>query len=234
MLEQMERKRRLIAPALALTLLVGGCSGDEDDAAPSEPPDQAGAPTLRQRPADLDVSIARLSGSLPNAATRDLTRRLGRVVGTWIGGGFLPGGYPREHFAGYAAFTPDAARLARRDAGVTSNVRLGTSWVSVVPTLQRVRLYVFAPGHRPSGATAHVELVLVGAGTAGAVSELAVTGDLYLTRAPAGWRIFGFDLNRSVGDPGSYTARSAERDENTGKPDSERSKRHSQRQERPR
>jgi hypothetical protein len=103
--------------------------------------------------------------------------------------------------------------LARGSAGVTSNVRLGPRWVQVVPTRRVVRLDVFAPGHRASGATAGVELVMVGVGAAGAASELVVTGDLYLTKTDAGWRIFGFDLNRSVGEPGDFATRSAGRDE---------------------
>jgi hypothetical protein len=206
-------RRRLLAPALALVLLTGGCSDDDDDSSPPEPPGEAAAPTLRQEPAPLDVKIARLAGHLPKAAARDLSQRLGRVVATWFDGAFLAGDYPREHFAGYASFTRDAARLARGSAGVTSNVRLGPRWVQVVPTRRVVRLDVFAPGHRASGATAGVELVMVGVGAAGAASELVVTGDLYLTKTDAGWRIFGFDLNRSVGEPGDFATRSAGRDE---------------------
>jgi hypothetical protein len=200
-------RRRLVGSALALALLVGGCSDDDGDSDAAEPPGQAGAPTLRQRPADLDVRIARLAGHLPKAAARDFSQRLGRVVGTWFDGAFLAGDYPRRHFAGYAVFTADAARLARRSAGVTTNARLGPRWVQVVPTRRVVRLYVFAPGHRASGATARIELVMVGVGSAGVASELAVTGELYLTKTEAGWRIFGFDLNRTVGEPGSYAAR---------------------------
>jgi hypothetical protein len=207
-----DMRRRLLAPALALALLVGGCSGDEADDEAAEPPGQAGAPTLRQHPADLDVRIARVAGHLPKATARDVSQRLGRVVATWFDGAFLTGDYPREHFAGYASFTRDAARLARRSAGITSNVRLGPRWVEVVPTRRVVRLHVFAPGHRASGATASVELVMVGIGSAGDASELAVTGDLYLTKTDAGWRIFGFDLNRSVGEPGDFAGRSGRRD----------------------
>jgi len=202
-------RRRLAVPAISLVLLAGACSDDGggEETTP-EPADRAaGAPTLRQQPADLDVEIARLSGALPKAAAQDLSQRLGRVVATWFDGGFLTGDYPRENFAGYASFTPDAARLARRDAGVTSNAQLGSQWVQVVPTRQVVRLYVFAPAHRPSGATARVELVMVGMSDAGTASELAVTGELFLTKTDNGWRIFGYDLQRSVGKPGAYADR---------------------------
>lgn len=201
-------RRRLAVPAAALALLVGGCSddGDDEDSAP-EPADQAGSTTLRQRPAAMDVEIARLAGALPKAEARDLSRRLGRVVATWFDGGFVAGDYPRENFSGYASFTKGAARLARQSADVTTNAQLGPQWVDAVPTRRRVRLFVFAPGHRPSGATAEVELVLVGVNKAGSAAELAVTGKLYLTMNNAGWRIFGFDLHRSVGKPGDYAAR---------------------------
>jgi hypothetical protein len=200
-------RRRLAVPAVALALLVGGCSDEGDDDGSPEPAGQAASSTLRQRPAGLDVEIARLAGALPKAEARDLTKRLGRVVATWFDGGFVAGDYPRQSFSGYASFTDGAARLARRSAAVTTNVRLGRQWVDAVPTRQRVRLFVFAPGHRPSGATAEVELVMAGVNKAGSAAELAVTGKLYLTKANAGWRIFGFDLHRSVGKPGDYAAR---------------------------
>jgi hypothetical protein len=213
-----------VAPALTLVVLLGGCSDDsDDDAAVPDPPSRAGAPTIRQQPVGLDVKIARLAGHLPKAATRNLTHRLGRVVEGWFKGGFLTGDYPRKNFAGYASFTADAAKLARRDAEVTTNVQLGSQWTQVVPTRQRVRLFVFAPAHRPSGATADVQLVMIGAGSSGAMSELAVTGQLYLTKTESGWRIFGFDLQRSVGDPGSFVAHlRATRDKQPAKPKADR------------
>jgi hypothetical protein len=201
-------RRRLAVPAVALALLVGGCSDDGDDEGPApEPADQAASTTLRQRPAALDVEIARLAGALPKAEARQINQRLGRVVATWFNGGFVDGDYPRKNFDGYASFTKGAARLARQSAGVTTNAQLGPQWVDAVPTRQRVRLFVFAPGHRPSGATAEVELVLLGVDKAGSTAELAVTGKLYLTKNTTGWRIFGFDLHRSVGKPGDYAAR---------------------------
>jgi len=219
-------RRRLAVPATALVLLAGGCSDDDGEETTPEPADRAGAPTLRQQPAALDVEIARLSGALSKAAARDLSQRLGRVVATWFDGGFLTGDYPRKSFAGYASFTPDAARLARRDAGVTTNAQLGSQWVQVVPTRQVVRLYVFAPAHRPSGATARIELVVVGIDDAGTASELAVTGELFLTKTDNGWRIFGYDLQRSVGKPGAYLARQrAQREQpDTQKPKTQKPK----------
>ena len=198
-------RRRLAVPAVALALLVGGCSDDDEGSEP-EPADEAASSTLRQRPAALDVEIARLAGALPKAEARALTQRLGRVVAAWFKGSFA-GDYPRQNFDGYASFTKGAARLARQSAGVTSNVQLGKQWVDAVPTRQRVRLFVFAPGHRASGATAEIELLMVGVNEAGSAAELAVTGKLYLTKNSTGWRVFGFDLNRSVGKPGDYAAR---------------------------
>ena len=192
---------------VALALLAAACSGDDDDSSAPEPTNQSGAPTLKQQPANLDVKIARVSGALPKADAKAVSKRLGHVVATWFNGGFLSGDYPRSSFTGYhAAFTPGAAKLAKRDSSVTTNAQLGSQWVQVVPTRQVVRLYVFAPGHRASGATARVELVMVGADEGGSASELAVTGQLYLTKTKAGWRIFGFDLQRAVGAPGAYVA----------------------------
>lgn len=201
---------------VALAVLAGACSGGDDDSPAAEPASQSGAPTLQQQTAGLDVKIARVSGTLPKADADAVSKRLGNVVATWFDGGFLSGDYPRTSFSGYDdAFTPGAAKLAERDSGVTTNAQLGSQWVQVVPTRRVVRLYVFAPGQRVSGATAQVELVMVGADEGGSASELAVTGQLYLTKTKAGWRIFGFDLQRSVGAPGAYVAKlRAQREKN--------------------
>ena len=67
-----------------------------------------------------------------------------------------------------------------------------------------MQLVAFAPHGRAVGATAVVQLVLLGLRADGNRVEIAVTGDLYLTRPGQPWQVFGYDLQRSTGAPGSY------------------------------
>lgn len=127
------------------------------------------------------------------------------MVGSWLDAGFVAGSYPRTAFPdAYARFTPQAAKLAQQQAAVTSNAVLGPELVDVTATHRSVRVYAFSPAGRPAGATAVVTLVLLGTRSDGSHLELTVTGDLDLTPGRSGWQVFGFDLQRSVGAPGTY------------------------------
>ena len=64
-----------------------------------------------------------------------------------------------------------------------------------------VSVTAFAPKGSAVGATADVALVLQGVAESGRRSRLSVTGELHLTRVDGNWRIFGYDLQRSVHAP---------------------------------
>ena len=207
--------------AACLVLATSACTGDDAD--PSDSSDPSGmsdpvassepAPSLQQEPAPQKVTVRRVWGRWPggvqSARTRHVVRQAGGAVTGWMNGGYVGVAYPAEgqdSFDGaFATFTPGAAREAEGQDGLTINTELAADLVDTVPTRRRVSMAVYAPHGRAVGATASVQLVLLGLRTDGNRVETAVTGDLYLTR-PAGqpWRVFGYDLQRSTAAPGSY------------------------------
>jgi hypothetical protein len=68
------------------------------------------------------------------------------------------------------------------------------------------RVSALAVGGRPVGASAQLLLVVVGAREDGSQVELVIRGELNLTPAGRIWKVFGFDLQRSVGKPGTFAA----------------------------
>lgn len=200
----------LVCAALGVVLLAG-CDGDSDDgdegnraSAPVPTTAVTDATTLTVRAVPLAARVVRVAGHLPSPQRRSVVKHLTAPVRSWLDGGFVAGDYPHDDFsAAFSSFTPGAARLARRQERVTTNTALGPDLVAAVPTRQAVRFSVFAPHGRAAGATAEVTLVLLGARADDTEVEVAVSGELYLTR-DEGWRVFGFDLRRNVGAPGSY------------------------------
>jgi len=203
----------LLASAVIGATALVGCDDDKTTAptpsptSASDPTTVSGAPTLTMRPARLETRLVRLAGHLPRERRRSVVASIARPVRSWLRAGFVGGDYPRRDFPGaFADYTRDAARLASRQDEVTTNAALGADLVDVVPTRRTVRLSVFAPHGRAAGATADVTLVLLGIRADESEVELAVTGQLYLTR-DGGWQVFGFDLARTLGAPGSYERR---------------------------
>ena len=111
---------------------------------------------------------------------------------------------PRGIDGAFATFTSGAGRDARRQDHLTTAVDIGADLVDVVPTRRTVQLVAFAPDGRAVGASAVVQLVLLGVRANSEEVEVAMTGDLYLTRPGHTWQVFGYDLRRSTGAPGSY------------------------------
>ncbi len=212
MLSRMRLLRRGSALA-ALTVVAASLASCTSSHAPAQP---VSAPSVSSRPsstastaptiklvrpdAPLRVSIGQLGGGVRKSRSRQLERALTRPLDSWIKGGFLGGDYPRHGFSdAFTAWTPSAARLARRDSDVTTNAALGGDLVDVVADHQRAKLFVFAIDGRTGGATANVSLRLTGERADGRPLHLVVSGQLYLTRHKETWSIFGYDLHRSVG-----------------------------------
>jgi len=210
-----------VALSLAACLLLStACTGDDDPSDPSDPSDPAGssgsadvAESLQREPAPQKVTVRRVWGQWPGGVqatrTRHVVRQAGGAVTRWMNGGYVDVAYPADGPASFdgafATFTPGAARDAESQDGLTTGPELAADLVDAVPTRRRVSMAVYAPHGRAVGATASVQLVLLGLRADGNRVETAVTGDLYLTR-PAGqpWRVFGYDLQRSTAAPGSY------------------------------
>lgn len=198
---------RVGSAVMAMTVaavLLAGCEGS-DDGAPDSAQTTAvtDAATLTVHAVPLSARLVRVAGHLPDRERSSVVERLTRGVRSWLDGGFVEGDYPRSDFsAAFSGFTPGAARQARRQQRITTNAALGRDLVQVVPTRQAVGFSVFAPQGRAAGATAAVRLVLLGIRADRSEVEVAVSGKLYLTREK-GWRVFGFDLQRDVGAPGT-------------------------------
>jgi len=209
--------RARLAPPSALLLALAaavagaaGCSGDEGapsrpSAAPSETATGA-APSLRERPEPFRVRYRRMAGEVPKKGRAATLTAVSRPVRSWIDNGFVAGPWPRESFGqAYAPFGNDITERVRRDADLLTMQPLGGSLVEVVP--QRRWIGVSVTGVRGSvvGATARVDVRVLGIDEDGRRSRVAVRGDLYLTRVPEhGWRIFGYRLDRWV-DEGAMT-----------------------------
>jgi hypothetical protein len=147
----------------------------------------------------LKVIVTRVSGRLPQRSRPALQANVGTALSAYIDAAFLGGSYPRSDFSGaFGAFTPGAARDARRDQGLLTNKQLGPTTRSVRVTGRTAYLSVLSPYKVAAGVTAKVDFeFLVDRGDRPA-QQVVVAGRLMLTRNKAnGWSIFGYDLHRS-------------------------------------
>lgn len=206
------RPRRVLAAATALTLglVLAGCSKDEEpEAEPSETPTPSTAPA---RPST--VTFGELVGRVPKPARKQMRIGVMKTVDHYLDAGYL-GEYPRTDFgAAFEDFTRIAKRRAAQDADLLTNRAIGAQTASVEATKRRVALDVLSVAKRPVGVTARFVLALrvTPEGDSGAAADSAsaepsgaeqdgarmvrVTGRLQLTRAEGGWQIFGYDVSR--------------------------------------
>jgi hypothetical protein len=82
-----------------------------------------------------------------------------------------------------------------------SNADIGDRVTSVTPLMRKARLDLLAVDRRVRSVTARFDLrmrvALAGAsGQAARTRRLQVRGRLFLTRQPAGWRVFGYDVTK--------------------------------------
>lgn len=206
---------------LATVVLVGATActgGDETEAEPEaeaepEPTSQGarhverggeseGLPRLSREPAPIQVRVRQVWGQWPGVEARRtdvLARQAGRAVTGWMSASTA-----RDALAG---FTPGARAEARRRPVVVSHAVARRGPLDVVPTRRLVQLVAYAPRGTAVGATASVQLVLLGLRSDDSRVETAVTGDLYLTRGGGAgggaWQVFGYDLERRTGKPGA-------------------------------
>jgi hypothetical protein len=199
---------RALAVVVALMLSTAACSDDAGDS-PDERPSQlsssssAPPPQPEERAAPLSIRLTPpVRGELTDQSRSDLRAGLRDAIETWMGG-FDAG---IDISAAFAAYTPGAAALAREQATVTTTANLDPELVEVVPTRRSAKVAVLAAGGGAVGASADVLLVVVGAAADGTSLELVVRADLQLTPTAKGWKVFGFELARNQGAPGSYAA----------------------------
>lgn len=175
---------------VVVALLLGGCSGDDEEPAPA-PRSEPSAEDVR---VVTDSAIGKVRGPLSAARRAEVVRAVTALVDAWSTRAY-GGDYPRTDFDdAFAAFTPYARALAVRRTSLLSNAAAGADLEEVTIARRVVRVDVLAPRGRLAGATARVRIVL---DLSGATDRReVVTGRLLLTPTAKGWRVFGFDVSR--------------------------------------
>lgn len=195
------RRSTAAVTTAVLALSAAGCTSDDGPAAtPSPTPSasQGATATLEPRPAPAQVRVTRVSGWMRPKDREVLADNVGKVVTAYFEDAYLGGDQPRTSFDdGFATFTRDAARSARRDQQLTTNAELGPTAEAVVPRQQRAFLSVLSPKGVATGVTAKVDLAYLVQRADRPDRLVTVRGRLLLTRGTSGaWQIFGYDLTR--------------------------------------
>lgn len=209
--------RRTRLPALLGLVLFAcaACTSDADSAADEDPGTSTQPPsavaktttstpvvTLRRADAPVRIRVDQVRGRLPDVKQALLAKAIAAPVSAWFDNAFLDVAYPATDFtAAFASWTPGSRDQSHRDRDVTTNQALGPRLAAVVADSRQVSLSIFGSRGQSGGATARVRLELTGQQLSGPPRiHLKVWGDLYLTPGDDGWRIFGYDLHRSVLD----------------------------------
>jgi len=200
--ETLVRRSAAALTVVLLALSATACTGDEGPRSTPAPPaaSEGSTATLEPRPAPARVRVTRVAGRMRPKDREVLADNVGKVVTAYFDDAFLGGDQPRTGFRdGFATFTPDAARSARRQQRLTTNAALGPTAEAVVPRRQRAFLSVLSPKGVATGVTARVDLAYLVQRSEGADRLVTVRGRLLLTRADSGgWKIFGYDLTRGT------------------------------------
>lgn len=188
------------ALALVLALAAGGCSSDGPTAGPDARTTETATTTSVTGPAPLATraDIGTVVGRLPGTRRKVVREQVTEVLDRWWDAAYVGGAYPRTDFGRYPGFTPGAARRATYDRDLMSNADIGDHVVSVTPLMRRARLDLLAVDRRVRSVTARFDLRMR-VDLAGAVApsrRLQVRGRVFLTRQPAGWRVFGYDVTK--------------------------------------
>lgn len=193
------RTRRYAAVLAALAVLaVTGCSGEDEPSPTSEPTESmqepSEAPTIGIEPVTESGEIV---GRLPRKDRKRVEGTVSRSAVRFLDAAYLAGEYPRSNFNGaLAGFTSGAVAVARRDANLLTNRRLGQRIDSVTATGLRVTVDLLAVNKRAVAATARVRL---GFRTTGRVEKrVRVQGELRLTKHEGTWKIFAYDLSKGA------------------------------------
>lgn len=190
-------RRSLTAFVVVAVLTLAGCSGTDDDPAPSEPGASGADRSETSRTVVTDAALGTLRGRLSTAASDEAVSAVVAVVDDWIERGF-GGSYPRTDFAAaFAAFTPDARTMATKQAALLSNAEVGADLERVDISERVIRVDLLAPRGKLAGATARIRVTVTLAG--GVERTDVLSGRLLLTPVADDWRVFGFDIARGEG-----------------------------------
>ena len=184
-----------VAVVCAVTLLVGGCSGDDKAQNPkADPSGTASGGEL----VPVQSKVGKVAGALKPAAAAAAVKAISPVVDGWFEAGYVGGDYPRTTFgAAFPGFTRGAAADATKDAALMTNKAIGADVDGVTANLKQIEVDLLAANRRAAGATARFTLVFTTTGTY--AKEVSVKGRLFLTKGSAGkWQVFGYNVTRSA------------------------------------
>ncbi len=199
-------RRRCLALVTTICLSVAATACTVEDAAPPQPaPGEStsaeGSPAAEPAPeVPARVRVTRVSGRLKPRDRAVLADNIEKVVTRYFDDAFLGGDYPRSSFGdAFATFSDGAARTADDDRDLLTNRLLGPGTESIEVRRQTAYLSVLAPYKVAAGVTAKVQLRYVADLGSEPARLVNVKGRLLLSRkAAGGWKIFGYDLDRST------------------------------------
>lgn len=185
-------RRWALTPVLVIGLSGATACTALDLTDPDDVPGRSGAPGVE--PILTEATIGLVEGELPEKARTRLKTKIAGVVDRWFEAAYA-GEYPRTDFSGaYPGFSRGAARMAARDGDLMSNAEVAERIEGVEFTKRRVRVDVLAVKRKAVGVTAR--FVLAQDTTGELEQSERISGNLYLTRRPGGWKIFGYDAKR--------------------------------------
>jgi hypothetical protein len=192
------RAELLVVAILSAALSVAACSGDDGGPADAPPSGGAGASTATDNtppPLETTATLGKVRGQLPKGKRSKVRQQVAHAVDEWFDAAYVGGDYPRNDFStSWPGFTTGAKADAEGDKALMSNQDIGTDISAVKATARRVYVDVLAVRGHARGATARFVLKFK---TDGDVQrKIEVSGRLFLTPSPDGWRIFGYDVTK--------------------------------------
>lgn len=186
--------RVLVGAVLGAGLLAGCTDGGQDEPAPTPSTSAGSKATTAAEPATR-ARLRHVTGRLPRSKRDAVTHDVAAVVDRWFDTAYL-GDFPRRDYRPtFALFTGGAAGKARAAASLMTNAGISPRIDGAEATKRAVSLDVLAVRRRAVGVTATVDLLFTTSGRLAATHH--VTGRLDLTPERGGWKIFGFDVDRS-------------------------------------
>jgi hypothetical protein len=185
---------------LPLLLVPTACQGDQARPKHAQQQQQSVASTPVMRGSvPFRVRVTHVAGELPGRRRAVLTANVQHALSSYVDAAFLRTDYPAGDFAGAARpFARTLASAVRRDRGLLTNAPLAGSTRGVRATHRTAYLSVLAPHGAPAGVTAAVDLAFAVYRGDRAPQRVELKGRLLLSPGPGhGWRIFGYDLDRS-------------------------------------
>ena len=184
--------------ALPMLLIPTACTGDHGAPKHAQRQSVAATPVMRGS-APFRVEVTHVAGRLPGKRRAVLAASVGRTLSSYVDAAFLRTDYPAAQFAAAARpFAHTLASAVRRDRELLTNAPLARSTRSVRATRRTAYLSVLAPHGSPAGVTAAVDLVFAVDRGDRTAERVELRGRLLLSPGPGrGWRIFGYDLDRS-------------------------------------